>query len=49
MKKWQARSDLYERLFKRFNQEGIEIPFPIRTVYLRKEDNSEEIPPEYET
>ncbi len=49
MKKWQARSDLYERLFKRFNQEGIEIPFPIRTVYLRKEDNNEEIPPEYET
>ncbi len=49
MKKWQARSDLYERLFKRFNKEGIEIPFPIRTVYLRKENNNEEIPPEYET
>jgi small-conductance mechanosensitive channel len=26
-----------KRIFKRFNEEGIEIPFPHRTVYLREE------------
>ncbi len=38
MKKWQARSDLYERLFKRFKEENIEIPYPIETIYLKKEE-----------
>ena len=30
-----AQHELRKRIFKRFKAEGIEIPFPIRTVYLR--------------
>ncbi len=29
-----AQHELRKRIFKRFRQEGVEIPFPIRTVYL---------------
>jgi small-conductance mechanosensitive channel len=29
--------ELRKRIFKRFKSEGIEIPFPIQTVYMRKE------------
>jgi len=29
------RSELYRRLFNRFKSAGIEIPFPVRTVFLR--------------
>ena len=32
-----VRHEFIKRLHKRYNQEGIEIPFPIRTVYLRNE------------
>jgi small-conductance mechanosensitive channel len=32
-----AQHELRKRIFKRFNEEGIEIPFPQRTVYLRQE------------
>jgi small-conductance mechanosensitive channel len=32
-----AQHELRKRIFKRFKQEGIEIPFPHRTVYLREE------------
>jgi len=32
-----AQHELRKRIFKRFRREGIEIPFPIRTVYIRKE------------
>lgn len=32
-----AQHELRKRIFRRFRQEGIEIPFPIRTVYLRGE------------
>ena len=32
-----AQHELRKRIFKRFNNEGIEIPFPHRTVYLREE------------
>ncbi len=32
-----AQSELRKRIFKRFREEGIEIPFPHRTVYLREE------------
>jgi small-conductance mechanosensitive channel len=32
-----AQHELRKRIFKRFRQEGIEIPFPHRTVYLREE------------
>lgn len=30
-----AQHELRKRIFRRFKKEGIEIPFPIRTVYLR--------------
>ncbi|MDZ7359289.1 MAG: mechanosensitive ion channel family protein [candidate division KSB1 bacterium] len=30
-----VQHELHKRIFKRFREEGIEIPFPIRTVYLR--------------
>ncbi len=30
-----AQHELRKRIFKRFRREGIEIPFPIRTLYLR--------------
>lgn len=32
-----AQHELRKRIFKRFHDEGIEIPFPHRTVYLREE------------
>jgi small-conductance mechanosensitive channel len=32
-----AQHELRKRIFRRFAQEGIEIPFPQRTVHLRKE------------
>lgn len=31
------RHEMYKRIFRRFKEEGIEIPFPVRTVYLREE------------
>ncbi len=33
-----AQHELRKRIFKRFRLEGIEIPFPIRTLYIRRED-----------
>ena len=32
-----AQHELRKRIFRRFNEEGIDIPFPHRTVYLREE------------
>lgn len=32
---FQLRSDFVRRLHKRYKEEGIEIPFPIRTVYMK--------------
>ncbi len=34
-----VQHELRKRIFKRFKSEGIEIPFPHRTVYLRKTTN----------
>jgi small-conductance mechanosensitive channel len=31
-----AQHELRKRIFKRFKEEGIEIPFPIRTVYMKQ-------------
>ncbi|MEJ2695164.1 MAG: mechanosensitive ion channel family protein [Candidatus Sulfobium sp.] len=32
-----AQHELRKRIFKRFSEEGVDIPFPHRTVYLREE------------
>lgn len=34
-----VQHELRHRIFERFKKEGIEIPFPQRTVHLRKEEN----------
>jgi small-conductance mechanosensitive channel len=34
-----VQHELRKRIFKRFKEEGIEIPFPHRTIYLREEKN----------
>lgn len=36
-----AQHELRKRIFKRFKEEGIEIPFPHRTIYLREEKDWE--------
>lgn len=33
------RHDFYKRVIKRFRKEGIEIPYPVRTVYLEEESD----------
>ncbi|HTN43799.1 MAG TPA: mechanosensitive ion channel family protein [Nitrospiria bacterium] len=33
-----AQHELRKRIFKRFKQEGIEIPFPTRTVYVKRNE-----------
>lgn len=33
-----VQHELRKRIFKRFKEEGIEIPFPIRTIYMKKEE-----------
>jgi len=37
-----AQHELRKRIFRRFKEEGIEIPFPHRTVYLKEEKNGAE-------
>ncbi|MDC8001289.1 mechanosensitive ion channel family protein [Aequorivita todarodis] len=39
---FEMRCDLLESIKKRFDSEGIEIPFPYRTVVLKKEKENEE-------
>jgi small-conductance mechanosensitive channel len=34
---FKVRSEFIKRLHKRFNETGIEIPYPIRNIYVRKE------------
>ncbi|NIS17681.1 MAG: mechanosensitive ion channel family protein [candidate division Zixibacteria bacterium] len=34
---FKVRSEFIKRLHKRFNEKGIEIPYPIRNIYVRKE------------
>ena len=36
-----AQHELRKRIFYRFKQEGIEIPFPIQIVYLKQESNKD--------
>jgi small-conductance mechanosensitive channel len=38
---YMVQHELRKRIFERFKKEGIEIPFPIRTVYIKREDKSE--------
>jgi small conductance mechanosensitive channel len=39
LKQWDVKRAMLRRLKKRFDELGIEIPFPHRTVYLRQQDN----------
>jgi len=39
---WPVKTQLIERIYNRLRAEGIEIPFPTNTVYLRKENLEEE-------
>ncbi|MBE0657093.1 MAG: mechanosensitive ion channel family protein [Bryobacteraceae bacterium] len=39
-----VQHELRKRIFKRFRAEGIEIPFPIRTLYIRKEGGEADKP-----
>jgi small-conductance mechanosensitive channel len=34
---YRVQHELRKRIFKRFREEGVEIPFPIRTVYLKQD------------
>ncbi|WP_371362482.1 hypothetical protein SRRS_36160 [Sporomusa rhizae] len=36
---YKVKHELIKRLHKRYNREGIEIPFPIRTVYMKSVEN----------
>ena len=36
---FQLRWDVYENVKKRFDKEGVEIPFPYRTVVVRQEED----------
>lgn len=36
-----VKHEFVKRLQKRYSQEGIEIPFPIRTVYMQKQEQTE--------
>ncbi len=40
LKQWSIRRELMRRLKHRFDKEGIEIPFPHRTLYLRSADGT---------
>ena len=37
-----AQHELRKRIFKRFRQEGIQIPFPIRTLYIKEDSKGKE-------
>ncbi len=39
-----AQHELRKRIFKRFRSEGIEIPFPIRTLYIKGEERPNDSP-----
>jgi small-conductance mechanosensitive channel len=41
-----VRHQLRKRIYRRFQQEGVEIPFPTRTVYLRSPGASEGLKPD---
>jgi len=34
-----VRDEVNSEIYRKFNEEGIEIPFPVRTVYLKTEEN----------
>lgn len=40
LKQWTVRREMLRRIKRKFDELGIEIPFPHRTVYHRVEDNS---------
>lgn len=40
--RYAARHELMKRIYRRFKEEGITIPFPIRTLYLHDQTNGKE-------
>ncbi|VAV83110.1 hypothetical protein MNBD_DELTA01-167 [hydrothermal vent metagenome] len=36
VEQYYVQHELRKRIFKRFKEEGVEIPFPIRTIYMKK-------------
>ncbi|MGO9261384.1 MAG: mechanosensitive ion channel family protein [Bryobacteraceae bacterium] len=38
---WPVRAALRKRILQRFKEEGIRLPYPVRTVYLQREQKSE--------
>jgi small-conductance mechanosensitive channel len=42
---FRVRHELRKRIFKRFQAENIEMPFPTRTVYMREQPESSAAPP----
>jgi small-conductance mechanosensitive channel len=41
VEQYQVQHELRKRIFERFKKEGIEIPFPTRTVYIKQEGKAE--------
>jgi len=37
LKQWEVARELRRRIWHAFDEKGIEIPFPQRTIYIRKE------------
>ncbi|KPJ95747.1 MAG: hypothetical protein AMS18_02315 [Gemmatimonas sp. SG8_17] len=44
-RQWEVRRELLRRIKNRFDQEGIEIPFPQRTVHLRHVGSDDDLTP----
>ncbi len=42
-KQWEVRRELLRRIKNRFDQEGIEIPFPQRTLHLRRDGGADNL------
>lgn len=44
LKRWQVKRELLRRIKHKFDELGIEIPFPHRTVFLHRADDGQKPP-----